>query len=113
MTADNLHHLEGVLSTGGIFRLYLYDAFTRPLGPAEVKLAVGTVHKGEYADPPGMPLVLGKDGQALEAAIGSVKFPVTLTLLLRFPGSNPERGEPDLFNFTFEDFSKDPHGNAP
>src|SRR5271165_5179838 len=39
MALDNQHHLEGVLLEAGIFKVYLYDAFTKPLSAAEVQQA--------------------------------------------------------------------------
>src|SRR5581483_11196421 len=58
MAMDNKHHLEGVLETSGIFRVYLYDAYTHPLPPAKVKQASGTVQVGDAVDAPKIPLAL-------------------------------------------------------
>ncbi len=107
MALDYKHHLEGTLSAPRTFRVYLYDARTQPLDAARVRQASGAVFWGELPDPPGIPLFAGKDGEILEAVLDrKIKFPVTLTLLLHLPGSDPA-GKPELFTFTFESYSKD------
>ena len=82
MALDNMHHLEGVFEPPGIFRVYLYDAYTMPLSVAKMKKASGTVQVGDSPDAPKLPLVLSKDGKTLELALPNVKFPFTLTVFL-------------------------------
>lgn len=109
MALDNKHHLEGVLLTPGIFRVYLYDDHTKPLKAEETRQASGTVQVGESDDAPKIDLASGKKKETLEANLGSgVKFPVTLTLLLHLPGMDPE-AKPELFDFKFAQFT-DEHG---
>ena len=104
MAQDNIHHLEGVLVPPGIFRVYLYDAFTRPLSSMDVMEAVGTVELGETTAKQ-VPLRLAKDGRTLEADFGAeVSFPVTLTLHLRLPGSASD-AKPELFTFPFSHYT--------
>ena len=104
MALDNIHHLEGVLLQPGIFRIYLYDEYTKPLSAAKVEQASGTVQVGESADAPRIPLVVGKDVQALECALGKdLKLPVTLTVSLHLPGSVPN-AKPEVFSFPFSHF---------
>lgn len=106
MAMDNHHHLEGVLERPGIFRVYLYDGHTRPLAPDKMKLASGRVLVGDSDDPPEIPLTLSRDGRTLEAVLdGGTKLPVTLTLLLRFPGMARD-AKPELFTFPFGEYSK-------
>jgi len=106
MALDFRHHLEGTLTGPGVFQLYLYDARTRPLDPEKVKEAEGTVHWGEFPDPPGIPLKIREDEEVLMAELDrEVEFPVTLTLFLRFAGSD-SGAEPELFNFIFDEYSK-------
>ena len=77
-----------------------------PLDPEKVKEAEGAVYWGEFPDPPGIPLNIGEDVGVLVAELDrEVEFPLTLTLLLRFPDSDPG-AEPELFNFTFDEYSK-------
>ena len=104
MALDNKHHLEGVLLQSGTFKIYLYDAYTKPLPAAKVLQAHGTVQVGESADAPIVPLVVGKDGQTLEAALSKgLKLPVTLTLSLRLPDSRPD-ARPEVFTFPFSHY---------
>ena len=37
MASDNTHHLEGAYLSSGVFRMYLYDEFTKPQKLAEIK----------------------------------------------------------------------------
>ncbi len=108
MALDMEHHLEGTLTAPGTVRIYLYDARTQPLDNEGVRQASGTVHMGEFPDPPGIPLGVGDDGLILVAELESeVEFPLTLTLLLHFPGADPG-GKPELFSFVFDDYSEGP-----
>jgi hypothetical protein len=112
MALDEVHHLEGTLSDPGMFRVYLYDAMTMPLASEGMARASGTLHWGEFPDPPGIPLQVGHEEGMLMAELDrEIEFPLTLTLLLNFPGA-PE-GESELFNFIFDEYSKPPdsHGS--
>ena len=102
---DEMHHLEGTVTPPGLFRVYLYDAMTIPLDSERIMQASGTLHWGEFPDPPGIPLKIGKEeGMMLAELDRGIEFPLTLTLLLNFPGA-PE-GESELFNFIFDEYSK-------
>lgn len=108
MALDMEHHLEGTLSPPGTVRIYLYNARTQSLDTEGVKAASGTVHLGEFPDPPGIPLGVGDEGLSLVAELESeVEFPLALTLLLHFPGADPG-GRPELFNFIFDNYSEGP-----
>lgn len=105
MCLDGVHHLEGVLTPQGTFRVYLYDAFTRPVLPDEIKEASGYVEVGETSNPPRVALELSKDQTTMEGQIGKdVGFPLTLTLFLHLPGSAPD-AKPELFTFEFNRYS--------
>ncbi len=107
MALDEVHHLEGTLTSPGMFQVYLYDALTMPLNSEEVKETTGTLHWGEFPDPPGIPLKVGNEEGTLMAELDrEIEFPVTLTLLLNFPGA--QDGESELFNFIFDEYSQPP-----
>ncbi len=107
MALDEVHHLEGTLTSPGVFRVYLYDAMTMPLDRGTTMQASGTLHWGEFPDPPGIPLKVGKEEGMLMAELDrEVEFPLTLTLLLNFPGA--QDGDSELFNFMFDEYSKPP-----
>ncbi|MBI4463999.1 MAG: hypothetical protein HY647_04780 [Acidobacteria bacterium] len=106
MALDDKHHLEGVLLPPAAFRVYLYDAYSRPLPPQELKEAEGKVLWGDSLDAPPIPLRLAADLQCLEAVLDTpARFPVTLTLVLKLPGSSPE-ARPELFTFPFSHYSE-------
>ena len=106
MALDEIHHLEGTLIDPDVFRVYLYDQFTIPLGAEKIKEASGTVHWGEFPDPPAMPLAVGSEEAMLETKLDrEPEFPVTPTLLLRFPGMG-EDSDPELFTFMFDGYSQ-------
>jgi hypothetical protein len=105
MSLDNKHHLEGVLLRPATFRVYLYDDHTKPLKAEETREASGTVQMGTSEDAPKISLAPGKKKETLEANLGdSVKFPVSITLLLHLPGMADD-AKPELFNFTFTGFT--------
>lgn len=105
MSIDYKHHLEGVLLPSGTFRLYLYDAHTKPLIAEETRKTSGTVQIGDSEKAPKINLVPGTKVETLEANLGkSLKFPVALTVLLRLPGISAD-SRPELFNFTFTKFT--------
>lgn len=107
MALDKKHHLEGVVLPPGTFRVYIYDEYTEPLKTDEVSKVSGTVQVGDADGGPEIPLVLGKDKGALEATLGrNAKFPLTLTLLLRWPGMAPA-SKPELFSFAFSRFTEE------
>jgi hypothetical protein len=112
MAMDEMHHLEGVLEPPGIFRVYVYDEYTKALSTEKMKQVSGTVQLGEAEDAPKNPLKLSKDGKTMEMALPSgTKLPVTLTLLMRFPGM-AANARPELFTFQFSEFTKPVHSPA-
>lgn len=112
MALDYVHHLEFTLSEPNIARVYLYDQYTVPLPRARMLLASGSVHLGEFPDPPAFELTPSEEGDYLEARIeGEIEFPQWLTLLIHFPGSDPD-AEPELFNFFFGDYTVENSGAA-
>jgi len=111
MALNQQHHLEGVLERPGTFRVYLYDVISKPLAPAQAKLASGTVEWGEAENAPETPLTLSKDGSTLEASWDKAKPPIAVTLRVRFPGA-PAKSRPELFTFDFQDYSVPPPASA-
>jgi hypothetical protein len=105
MALDNKHHLEGVLLPPSVFRVYLYDEYTRPLSRAGLEQTQSEVIWGDVDGAPKIPLKLSQDGATLDATPQEpVRFPVTLTLLVRLPGSAPNQ-RPELFTFPFSHYS--------
>ncbi len=106
MALDKIHHLEGTLSGLDVFRVYLYNQHTMPLAKEKMAEASGTLHWGEFPDPPVIPLELGSEEAMLEAKLDrELELPVTLTLLLHFPGMGAD-SDPELFTFVFDGYSQ-------
>jgi hypothetical protein len=98
MAPDNWHHLEGTYPSAGLFRLYLYDDYTKPLSAALVRDIGGHVTTADGRDIP-----LKRRGRTLQANIGTASFPVVLHARVAFePG-----GTQNLFDFTFPNYSTD------
>jgi hypothetical protein len=99
MAPDNWHHLEGAYFAPGIFRLYLYDDYTRPLPLAQVRATQARL----ILTKDGKDVPLTRNGRSLEANIGKVPFPAAMQARVRFKAGDAEH----RFDFTFEQFSKD------
>jgi len=101
MAPDNWHHLEGTYRNGGVFRMYLYDDFTKPLARDQVRQMTGRVITKSGAS---FPLVAVQNGRYLEAKIGKLPFPAEMAAKLTFKTISPEHH----FDFTFPENSKEP-----
>jgi len=105
MAPDNWHHLEGAYFAPGVFRLYLYDDFTKPLAPAKVRTASARIFVGKDRKE----VALLRNGRFFEAKIGKQPFPLDVQARVKFESEKPE----NLFDFTFEKFSVDTPAPAP
>jgi hypothetical protein len=111
MAPDLWHHLEGVYAQDGMFRVYLYDDYTKPLAADQAQLVNGRVVLKETFDAAtrtttelvAMPLKLSAGGEYLEARVGRVPLPAEMTAKLKFKGDTPEF----RFDFAFPEFSVD------
>jgi hypothetical protein len=112
MAMDEMHHLEGVLEPPGVFRVYVYDEYTKPLAKDKMKEVSGVVLLGEAENRPKYPLKLSKDGRTMQMPLPpGTKIPVTLTLLMRFPGMAAD-ARPELFTFPFDKFTEPGHSSS-
>ncbi len=116
MAADNWHHVEGTYPEQGVFRLFLYDDYSRPLAASRTKQIEGRVMTEAGSDTPAQTdrepatFELRAVGNApyLEAKIDRVPPPAKVSVSLRF---TPD-GEESRFDFAFPAFTKDPVGAA-
>jgi hypothetical protein len=110
MAPDLWHHLEGAYMDD-VFRVYLYDDYTKPLTPDLRRAVTGRVVTKETFDPRTrttteitvFPLKPSADGEYLEARVGKVRFPADMTAKVRFTRG----GEEYRFDFTFAEASVD------
>lgn len=94
----------------GVFRVYLFDEYTKPLAREAVAKAAANVTWGRAENSPEIAMKPSADGLTLEAkAPGKLTFPTELTLRIRFPGA-PANSRPELFTFPFRAFTQ--HGSA-
>jgi hypothetical protein len=99
MAPDNWHHLEGVYPKAGVFRLHVYDDYSKPLSTSQLRRVTGSVTTANGAAP--LTPVPGAD--FLEARIPETAWPVSVTAKVAFtPGSPGSR-----FDFTFTTYSRD------
>jgi hypothetical protein len=80
MAQDGFHHLEGALGPDGLFRLYFYDDFTRPLPAHGFRARVDDRELQPSGDDASLTLRTAR-------AVGEG---VDLTVQVRFPGSERE-----------------------
>jgi len=110
MAPDNFHHLEGAYPRAGVFRVYLYDDYARPLPLDQVKRLKARAVTKESHDPAThttkelavSPLILR--GRYLEARIDSPGPTAQVSAKVRFKSDAPEY----RFDFTFEGYTKEP-----
>jgi hypothetical protein len=109
MAADNWHHLEGTYPKAGVFRLFVYDDYTRPL--AVTAFTARAVTKETYdstrrqsTEVAAYPLRPSKDASYLEAQLPGNDLPAQITAKIRFTPT----GDEYRFDFVFPTYSTDP-----
>jgi hypothetical protein len=112
MAPDNWHHLEGTYPRAGVFRVFLYDDFTRPIalrGIAARAVAHPTAdfaaQKG--ADEASVLLRPSANGRYLEARV-RLTLPARITANIRFNAGGLEHH----FDFDFPAYTKEPTPGA-
>lgn len=107
MAEDKWHHLEGTYPSAGLFRMFLYDNFTKPLA---VKNAQGRVVVEEGGkETASFPLTASKAGHTLDARVKPATqpnstAPLKLVAKVKFNEKSPEQ----RFDFAFTELSKEP-----
>jgi len=112
MAADNWHHVEGTYPRAGVFRLYIYDDYARPLSAADLKKVAARVVTNERydartrtsTDVTAFALRPSRNAAYLEASVTGVKFPAAMTAKVKIKPDSPEY----RFDFTFAAVTKDP-----
>ncbi len=112
MAADNWHHVEATYPRAGVFRLYVYDDYARPLSAADLKKVTARVVTDERydartrtsTDVTAFTLRPSRNAAYLEASVTGVKFPAAMTAKVKIKPDAPEY----RFDFTFAAVTKDP-----
>jgi Heavy metal binding domain len=107
MASDNWHHLEGTYLPAGVFRMHLYDDYTKPLPVKDVRtITASLVTKDASGKETTTPLV--RSGQYLQARIGKLPLPAAMYAKVKFKEDGPD----NRFDFTFDSYSKEPAAGA-
>ncbi len=109
MGSDYWHHVEGVYPSPGVFRLYLFDDYTKPLAADKIKEVTARVVTKEETDPQTfvarevttVPLRPSAEGPYLEAAIEPLALPAQLIVQATFTRGGKEQ----RFDFAFAEHS--------
>ena len=117
MAADNWHHVEGTYPRAGVFRLYVYDDYARPLSAAALRNVNARVVTEERYDPrtrsstdlKAFRMRASRDGAYLEASVPGAKMPAELSAKIRIKPDSPEY----RFDFTFAAVTRDPGAVLP
>jgi len=104
MAPDSWHHIEGTYLPTGVFRMHLYDDYTKPLALKLAREISGTlvVKDAKTGRDKAIPLV--RSGRYMQATIGKQPFPAQMYAKVAF-----KSGDRDTrFDFSFDAFSKEP-----
>jgi heavy metal-binding protein len=105
MAEDQWHHVEGAYPSAGLFRLYFYDNFKKPLLGKNFSGSVVLLDNADK-ETATIPLVPSRDGSTLDARIPQqlTTFPIKATAIVKYdPKLKDQR-----FDFRFTEISKDP-----
>jgi Heavy metal binding domain len=97
MAPDNWHHVEGVYPSAGVFRLHVYDDFSKPVPTAQLRRISASVSTAEGTTP----LTIAREPGLLEARLTRAALPAQMTAKVRFTPGSPEY----RFDFTFAAYS--------
>jgi Cu/Ag efflux protein CusF len=121
MSEDLYHHVEATLvaptrTQPALFRVYLYDEYTRPIHAAGLSAHVVATDRNGKPAGSSVPLVLSRirDGNAMEARLPNAPVPsesaaVFLALRVKLKPSDRDW----LTDHTFTSYSKEPVSRAP
>ena len=103
MADDGWHHLEGAYPSPGLFRVFFYDDWTRPL-PPEGFAARLIVKNSAGKERAAVPLHAGQAANVMEGQVPNASVPLSTSLRVRFKADESEK----VFDFIFNDYSKEP-----
>lgn len=106
LMASNNWHVEVTHPAAAVFRLYVYDEYSKPFSPPGLAARIVEVPEGagKKADV-SIPFVRGaRAGGYLEARVPGLALPATIATKVRFEAGDKEY----RFDFMFPDYSKEP-----
>jgi hypothetical protein len=106
MASDAWHHLEGTYASAGLFRLYFYNDFSKPLTPTGFSATLSVLDANDRTIVGDLPLRRGHVSNTMEAAIPAshTSLPLRLEVRVKFSAT----GKPNTFDFTFPALTKEP-----
>ena len=103
--APNNWHVEVTHPSPGLFRLYVYDDYSRPFVPKGFGGRITSIADAKRAAADtSVPFVRAAAGPLLEARVPCAALPATIAVKVRFQANEPEY----RFDFPFVDYSKEP-----
>jgi hypothetical protein len=111
MSEDLLHHIEGTLVAPGVFRVYFYDEYTRPMKAAgfSARVAPANDNAQETGAPIPLALAMSKDGNVMEARIPNAAAPnKTTPLNFKLHMKVKPDAKDWITDYHFEEYSKEP-----
>jgi hypothetical protein len=111
MAPDAWHHLEGTYPSANLFRLYFYNDYSKPLTPTgfTATLSVLDANDKELPGLTNLPLKRGRISNTMEVALpknATATMPLRLLARVKFTPT----AQPNPFNFTFNEVTKEPTG---
>jgi hypothetical protein len=104
MAPDNWHHIEGTYLRTGVFRLHLYDDYTKPLPLKQVREVSAVLVAKDPKTGKEKEIPLARSGRYLQAPIGRRDLPAQMFARVTFKAGDHEH----RFDFSFDGFSKEP-----
>jgi hypothetical protein len=107
LMASNNWHLEVTHPANGVFRLYVYDAYSKPFSPPGLTARIieaNTTPGNDRRVPVEIPFTPVKGGGFLEARIPNLSVPANISAKVRFEAKDDEYP----CDFLFYDYSREP-----
>src|SRR4051812_33398981 len=111
MAPDAWHHLEGTYPSAGLFRMFFYNDYSKPLKPTGFSATISLLDANDKDTGVTIPLKPGRISNTMEAAIPKTNAALPLRVLARVKFA--PTSEPSAFNFTFGETTKEPVATPP
>jgi hypothetical protein len=109
LMASNNWHVEVTHPAASVFRLYVYDEYSKPFSPPGLAARVVEVPEGAGRKDVSIPFTRSGRGGYLEARVPDLGVPATIATKVRFETTDKEY----RFDFLFPEYSKEPAARVP